>query len=122
MKIYYSKEYSSMANPTPGQTYRQEILSAKEKAKDLGGIIGVMAPGSPPRYHYHNTRESIIIAISGEAIEVCEGKEFPFKAGDVIFVPAKEKHMTLNRSKQDFRYLEFFTHPPAGSDFVEVKE
>jgi quercetin dioxygenase-like cupin family protein len=72
-------------------------------------------------YHYHNKRESIIIVISGEATEVIEGKEFPIKAGDVLFIPSGEKHTTINRSQKDFRYLEYFTSPPVGSDFIEVK-
>jgi len=63
----------------------------------------------------------IIILISGEATEVIEGKETSIKAGDVLFIPAGEKHTTINRSTQDFRYLEFFTSPPLTADFVEVK-
>ncbi len=45
----------------------------------------------------------------------------PIKAGDVLFIPAGEKHQTINRSGKDFRYLEFFTCPPLGADFVEAK-
>ncbi len=120
MKIFKSEEYIKMANPTPGQPYRPEILT-KEQAKNLGGIFGLLVSGSQVPYHYHNNRESIIIVISGEATEVIEGKEFPIKAGDVLFIPAGEKHNTINRSKQDFRYLEFFTFPPGSADFVEVK-
>jgi len=121
MKVFKSEEYIKMANPTPGQPYRPEILTKEHQAKNLGGMFGLLVAGSQVPYHYHNTRESIIIVISGEAIEVIEGKEIPIKAGDVLFIPAGEKHTTINRSKQDFRYLEFFTYPPIGADFVEVK-
>lgn len=121
MKIFKSEEYMKMVNPTPGKAYRPEILMKEHQAKNLGGMFGLLVPGSQVPYHYHNNRESVIIAISGEATEVIEGKEFPIKAGDVLFIPAGEKHTTINRSKQDFRYLEFFTHPPIGADFVEVK-
>jgi quercetin dioxygenase-like cupin family protein len=64
-------------------------------------------PGSQVPYHYHKNRESIIIFISGEGIEIIEGEEFPVKTGDVLFIPAGEKHTTLNRSDHDLRYLEF---------------
>jgi quercetin dioxygenase-like cupin family protein len=121
MKIYKSPDYAAMENPTPGQRYRSEILTAEHKAKDLGGIFGILAPGTNPPYHYHEKRESIIIAVSGEAVEILEGKEIPIKAGDVIFIPPGEKHTTVNRSSQEFRYLEFFTCPPVGKDFLEVK-
>jgi quercetin dioxygenase-like cupin family protein len=84
-------------------------------------MFGLLVPGSQVPYHYHNDRESIIIVISGEAIEVVEGKETPIKAGDILFIPAGEKHSMINRSNQDFRYLEFFTFPPLSADFIEVK-
>jgi len=106
MKVFKSEEFVKMPNPTPGQPYRPEILTKEHQAKTLGGMFGLLVAGSQVPYHYHNYRESIIIVISGEATEVVEGKEFPIKAGDVLFIPAGEKHTTINRSKQDFRYLE----------------
>jgi quercetin dioxygenase-like cupin family protein len=121
MKIFNSEKYVKIANPTPGKPYRPEILTKEHQAKDLGGMFGLLVPGSQVPYHYHNDRESIIIVISGEAIEVVEGKETPIKAGDILFIPAGEKHSMINRSNQDFRYLEFFTFPPLSADFIEVK-
>ena len=121
MKIFKSEEYIKMENPTPGKPHRPEVLTAEHGAKNLGGMFGLLVPGSQVPYHYHNQRESVIIAISGEATEVIEGKEFSIRAGDILFIPVGEKHTTINRSAQDFRYLEFFTFPPVGADFVEVK-
>jgi quercetin dioxygenase-like cupin family protein len=121
MKIFKSDEYVRMANPTPGKAYRPEILTKEHQAKSLGGMFGLLVPGSQVPYHYHNNRESIIVVISGKAIEVVDGKEIPIKAGDVLFIPSGEKHSMINRSDQDFRYLEFFTFPPLSADFVEVK-
>jgi quercetin dioxygenase-like cupin family protein len=121
MKVFKTDDYIKLENPNPGKPYRPEILTTEHGAKNIGGMLGLLVPGSQVPYHYHNNRESIIIAISGEATEVIEGKEIPIKAGDVLFIPAGEKHTTINRSNQDFRYLEFFTCPPLSADFVEVK-
>ena len=121
MKMFKSEDYVRMANPTPGKPYRPEILTKEHQAKNLGGMFGLLVAGSKVPYHYHNNRESIIIVISGEATEVIENQEIPIKPGDVLFIPAGEKHATINRSNQDFRYLEFFTFPPLAADFVEVK-
>ena len=121
MKLFRSGEYIGLKNPDPSQSYRPEILAAEHGAKNLGGMFGLLIPGSQVPYHFHNQRESVIFVISGEATEVIEGKEIPIKAGDVLFIPAGEKHTTINRSDKDFRYLEFFTCPPLGADFVEVK-
>jgi len=40
MKVFKSEEYIKMANPTPGQPYRPEILTKEHQAKSLGGMFG----------------------------------------------------------------------------------
>ncbi len=122
MKMFKIEDYINMENPNHDKPYRPEILADEHKAKDLGGMFGLLVPGSQVPYHYHKKRESIIFVISGEATEIVEGKEIPIKAGDVIYIPAGEKHTTVNSSERDFRYLEFFTCPPLTADFVGVKQ
>ena len=95
-------------------------LTKEQKAENLGGLFGILTPGSQGTYHFHHKRESIIIAISGEATLIIEGDEVPIKANEVLYIPAGEKHMTVNKTGKDFRYLEFFTHPPLIADFIEV--
>ena len=121
MKLFKTEDYVNMENPTPGESYRPEILTAEHNVKDLGGMFGLLPPGTQVPYHYHNKRESIIFVIHGEGIEVIEDEEIPIKAGDVLCIQAGERHTTLNRSDKDLRYLEFFTCPPVTADFVEVK-
>jgi uncharacterized cupin superfamily protein len=130
MKFFMFEDYINRENPEPGQIYRPEILTQEHGANDLGGMFGLLPPGRQVPYHYHVKRESVIIAISGEAIEIVEGQEYPFKAGQeypfkagsVCYIAAGEKHTTVNRSDRDFRYLEFFTCPPVSADFIEVRD
>jgi oxalate decarboxylase/phosphoglucose isomerase-like protein (cupin superfamily) len=105
-------EYANMKNPTPGEIYRTSILNDEHDANDVAGIFAILVSGKEVPYHYHQERESIVMAIHGEAIQVMEGEEFPIKAGDVFFVPAQTKHQTINRSQDDFRFLEFYTNAP----------
>lgn len=121
MKLFKTEDYLKHKNPHPDKPYRPEILTIGDKAKSLGGMFGVLVPGSQVPYHYHKNRESVIVVIKGKAVEVIEGEEIPIEAGDVLFIPAGEKHTTINRTGEDFRYLEFFTCPPVTADFVEVK-
>jgi oxalate decarboxylase/phosphoglucose isomerase-like protein (cupin superfamily) len=121
MKIFTLEAYINQKNPEPGQIYRPEILTAADGARDMGGIMGLLPPGKQIPYHYHKNRESVIVAISGEAVEIVEEQEFPFPAGTIFHIAPGEKHMTVNRSDQDFRYLEFYTCPPLSADFFEVK-
>ena len=121
MEIFRSAEFAEMENPAPGTNLKREILTTEHKAESLGGLVAIILAGSQIPYHFHARRESIIIAISGEATEIVEGREFPVKTGDVLFIPPMEKHMLVNRTDRDFRYLEFFTCPPVAADFIEVK-
>jgi mannose-6-phosphate isomerase-like protein (cupin superfamily) len=121
MKLFRGEDFAGAANPDPGKVYRQKTLTGEDMANDLGGIFVLLPPGTEGQFHYHVNRESIMFFVSGEAVGCFEDKETPVKAGDVFFIPPKEKHRISNRSDQDVRFLEFFTQPPAESDFVPVE-
>lgn len=121
MKIFKTDAYVRMQNPNPGKPYRPEILTAEDGARNLGGMFALLASGTRVPYHYHNQRESVIMVISGRGTEIMDGERIPITAGDIFFIPAGVKHTTINNSDQDLRYLEFYTNPPLGADFVKVK-
>ena len=121
MEMFKIGEYAIMENPTPGQRFVKRILADEQRAVNLQGLIAVLSPGNQVPYHFHDKRESIIIAISGKATEIVEGKKFPVEANDVLYIPAKEKHGLINTSDKDFRYLEFFTGKSGEADFIEVE-
>jgi len=121
MKIINIDELCTIENPTPGESYRPEIKLNEERFRALGAMFGLLVPGSRVPYHYHENRESILIPVSGEAVEIIEGKETVIRPGAVLLIPAGEKHTTVNRSDRDFRYVEFFTCPPLAADFIKVE-
>ncbi len=121
MKIIKVEELRSIENPTPGQPHRPEIRLDGDGFKNLGGMFGLLVPKSQVPYHYHRNRESILIPLSGEAVEIVEGQETVIRPGDILVIPAGEKHTTVNRSaEREFRFVEFFTCPPLSSDFVKA--
>ncbi|MHB8770058.1 MAG: cupin domain-containing protein [Syntrophales bacterium] len=120
MKVFKVGDYLRMQNPTPGTTFRQDTLTGELGAKALGGLFGIMVAGAQGEYHYHNQRESLLFIISGEATELVDGVEHPIKAGDILFIRPGEKHTIVNRTDQDLRFLEFFTHPPVAADKIAV--
>jgi quercetin dioxygenase-like cupin family protein len=120
MKIIKVEDLCKIENPTPGQPHRPEIKLEGDGFKNIGGMFGLLVAGSQVPYHYHKNRESILIPISGEAVEIVEGKETVVRPGDVLLIPAGEKHTTINRSESEFRFVEFFTCPPLAADFVKV--
>jgi len=118
MEIFRTEAFMQLANPTPGETYRLDLVTPEKGAKELGGFLVIIPPGGEMPYHYHEKRESLIFLIKGEATEIVEGEEYHVKAGEVLSIPANEKHKIINRSAEDLRYLEFFA--PLDPDFVEV--
>ena len=120
MKRYRSSEYIEKENPSPGQRFRDEVLTESDLAKRLAGIFVILPAGEQVPYHYHAARESLVYILSGEGIEKVENETFAVKAGDVLFIPANEKHTIINTSDKDIRYLEFYS--PIERDFIEVDE
>lgn len=118
MEIFRTEALIQMANPTPGEIHRLDLVTPEKGAKELGGFLVIILPGGEIPYHYHEKRESLLFLIKGEATEIVEGKEYPIKAGEVLSLPANEKHKIINRSDEDLRYLEFYA--PLDPDFIEV--
>jgi mannose-6-phosphate isomerase-like protein (cupin superfamily) len=118
MEMYKIADYIARKNPTPAKRDTLHILTEK-MAGEFRGISAILPPGTRVDYHYHNHRESLLIAISGEAIEVIDGKKVPFKVNDIMYMPTGQKHGMINDSKKEFRYLEFMNGAGA-DDFVTI--
>jgi quercetin dioxygenase-like cupin family protein len=119
MKIIRIEEMVQLVNPTPGKPHRLDLVTPEQRAKELGGFLSIVPAGGEVPYHFHEKRESLLFLVKGEAVEIVEGEEHPVKAGDVLYIPAGEKHQIVNRSDEDLRYLEFFT--PLAEDFIIVE-
>ncbi len=119
MEILKLEEFIKFKNPKSDVRYSQEVISKKQKAKMFGGHFSILPPGGELPYHFHNERETIMVVISGEATELVEGKEVPLKAGEVIYIPAGEKHGIINKTNKELRYFGF-TSSPGVEDNVSV--
>jgi len=55
-----------MKNPTPGKTYKKDLLK-ELNAQGLYGVFGLVVPGGKGgALHYHERGEHIIVIVSGE--------------------------------------------------------
>ena len=90
----------------------QEIVSAKtgSNAVTLRLVeIPVPQPDESPREpHRHGGFEECMYVLSGHGKTHTESGEYPVEAGDTIFVPAGELHVTRNTGKTPLRMLCFF--------------
>ncbi|MEW6334804.1 MAG: cupin domain-containing protein [Thermodesulfobacteriota bacterium] len=120
MNVFRAEEFGRMENPTPGETFKKDILK-ELNAVGLHGVFGLVVPGGRGgEYHFHETGEHILVIVSGEGIEIVEGREVSVKAGDVLYIPAGEKHTIVNRSDGELRYLGFMTQTPGVKDRIEL--
>jgi len=120
MNVFRGEKYAAMKNPTPGKTYKKDILK-ELSAQGLHGVFGLVVPGGQGGdYHFHEKGEHIIVIVSGEGFEVLEGGEVPVRTGDVLYIPAGEKHTIVNRSDKELRYFGFMTQTPGVKDKVEL--
>lgn len=104
-----------------GMAYRVLLVTPDMNAKGIGGLVGVLLPGSRGvPYHYHKQRESVLVVLEGKAKAIVEGKEYDLIPGSVMFISPSEKHRVINVGQNNFKYVEFFTHPPIQSDFEIV--
>lgn len=119
MELFRTAEYVARANPEPGKRITEQLL--EKKAENMVGIFVVAPPQSETPYHYHNKRESIIVFLSGRGKELVEGKKLAVQAGDILFIPAKEKHGIVNDGDKELRFIEFQVGNPAEPDRVQAE-
>ena len=71
--------------------------------------IPVAAPGEPPRNpHRHTDFEECMYVLSGQGATHTANGEAEVVAGDTIFVPVGELHVTRNTGSTPLRMLCFF--------------
>jgi mannose-6-phosphate isomerase-like protein (cupin superfamily) len=77
-------------------------------------------PGDAPRGpHLHDGFEECIYVLSGQGTTVAESGEIPIKPGDIVLIPAGEKHMTRNTGTEPLVLLCFFPVPDVTAGTTE---
>ena len=74
------------------------------------------APRGP---HLHDGFEECIYVLSGQGTAVAESGEIPIKPGDIVLIPAGEKHMTRNTGTEPLVLLCFFPVPDVTAGTTE---
>jgi len=76
--------------------------------------------GDKPRGpHVHHGFEECIYVLSGEGTTVAESGEISIRPGDIVLIPAGEKHMTRNSGTAPLVLLCFFPVPDVGAGTTE---
>lgn len=92
IKISDVAEESADDNPlfTGGHVSRQPLITP-----EMGGYFGMsvvnFATGARNKFHTH-TSDQVLLVTSGTGIVATEGEEHRVAAGEIIHIPAGEKH------------------------------
>jgi mannose-6-phosphate isomerase-like protein (cupin superfamily) len=103
--IFHEDELPRLVSVTPGR--ERIFFVSKELTGTDAMLAGVMhyKKGASSPYHYHENCEHFYFMIDGTAtVETPEGVR-DVKGGDMVFIPAEEKHRL--RATEKLFYFEF---------------
>ena len=69
--------------------------------------------------HLHRDFEEVIYVLSGSGTTHAESGEIPLHAGEMVLIPAGEKHMTVNTGSEPLVLLCFFPVPDVSAGTTE---
>jgi mannose-6-phosphate isomerase-like protein (cupin superfamily) len=81
------------------------------------GSWAVARAGTRSTLHSHHEHE-IFIAVSGEAVIECDGKQAPFRAGDVAFFRPGLQHRLLNDGGAEFVFYSVWWDEEMADRFI----
>ena len=105
----------------PGRRSR-ELVSGKIGSQMSFRLVEIAPrkPGDQPRGpHLHSGFEECIYVLSGRGMMQSESGTYQAGPGDVLLVPAGEKHMTVNTGSETLVLLCFFPVPDVGAGTTE---
>ena len=85
------------------------VISKKDGAPNFAMRVFEVEAGGFTPYHTHQWEHEVFVK-DGQGTLVSEGREFPFKTGDVIFIPPDEIHQFKNTSPKKLEFLCLVPH------------
>ena len=82
--------------------------------------IAVPPPGATRGPHLHEAFEEVIYVLSGSGTTHAESGDVAIKPGDLVLIPAGEKHMTQNTGEVPLVLLCFFPVPDVSAGTTEL--
>jgi mannose-6-phosphate isomerase-like protein (cupin superfamily) len=100
-----------------------DIYSVKVHARETNGAIGIVEasvpPGGGPVAHTHASQDETFYMISGE-LEFLDGdRTFMARAGDIVFVPRRQRHRFKNVGLHPAKMI--FIYTPGGTEGIFVE-
>jgi quercetin dioxygenase-like cupin family protein len=95
---------------------RKEVISGKNASVNMT----LYMPDSNSGAHYHSATDEIDYVVKGQANLTMNGKDYPVKAGDLIYIPPFNVHDYRAAENDTFQIMVFFMPAFDGKDRVYV--
>ncbi len=120
MKLLHIEDLLKRSASKIDKIFTETVVDEKDKADKVRATVMIVPPKAPRmKLHYHTHREGWILVLSGQGKEVVGEKEYPIKANDLLFIPAKERHRIENTGNDELKVLEMYSLP---HDFIIVEK
>ena len=106
MKVKALTEHGQNALDMEGasQVKMRMLIGPEENAPTFHMREFEVAPGGHTPHHAHDFEHEILV-LSGNCVAKSEQGDRPMAGGDVIFVPANEKHQFVNAGGEPLRFV-----------------
>lgn len=95
---------------------RKEVISGKNASVNMTLYL----PDGISGAHYHSATDEIDYVVKGQANLTMNGKDYPVKAGDLIYIPPFNVHDYRAAENDTFQIMVFFTPAFDGKDRIYV--
>ncbi len=98
---------------TPG--FRRKVFRMVDgdlvQSKHFVGGLTIFEPGESSSWHNHPDSEEIDIVVRGSGELVDDGKHYPFKSGEWMFIPTGVYHQHINNGEEPLWLIWIYTPP-----------
>jgi len=102
------KRYSEVTPGTyegvPEGVQLREMITERDGASNFSLRIFDVQPGAGTPFHAHEWEHAVFI-LDGTGRVVTEEKEYPFKAGDAVYIAPNEQHCFVADSGMTVRFI-----------------
>jgi quercetin dioxygenase-like cupin family protein len=105
MKVFHYRDVEAKdAGEGTSKVSVRWLITKEMGAENFAMRFFEMESGGYSPFHSHPWEHEVFI-LEGEGIIVGGGEERKFRAGDVIFIPANEKHQFKNNGEKTAKFL-----------------
>ena len=104
IRFYKNVKEEPLDSPEASGVKRRVVISEEDGAENFIMRVFEVEPGGYSPYHSHSWEHEVFIK-KGSGIIISQGKEFPIKEGDTIFIPGEEDHQFKNTGRGILEFI-----------------